>query len=181
MNEEQEKLLRMLDRATASEPGGDEPMDPQTADLQQAWRALGRLLESSQPADPPMVRFPAAPALRRRRLARPVVLAAIAAAIAIAVTLVLLSGNRQPAGELAKTPQPAPAGIAKATPVKPAMGKSNGSTGELAWDDRLDEQIAQVGRRVKGAQGEWSLYGSDYAAVRSGLRAIEQEIEGNKL
>ena len=181
MNEEEEKLLRTLQRATAPEAAGHQPMDPQTAELHETWRALGRLLENSQPAEPPAVQLPASPVRRRRPLAWAAMLAALAAAIVVAAALILFAGHRQQAGELAKTTQPAPASIAQSTPAKPSAARPNAPAADLAWDDRLDEQISRVGRRVKGVEGDWSLFGSDYAAVHSGLRAIEQEIDDNKL
>jgi hypothetical protein len=181
MNDEHENLLSMLQGATAPETADHQPLDPQTAELRETWLALGRLLENSQPAEPPAIEVPVAPAPRRRQLAGAAMLGVLAAAILVAAALAVFFGQRRQAGELAKTIQPAPVGTVQNTGAKPAAAKPNTPTADLAWDDRLDEQISRVGRLVKGVEGDWSLYGRDYAAVRAGLQEIEQEIDGNKL
>ena len=181
MNDEQRKLLDMLQRATAPESAGQQPMDPQAAELHETWLALGRLLENSQPAEPAGVQFLATPAPRRQRRVWAATLALVAAALVAAAALVIFFGSRQPAGELAKMKLPAPASIAQGTPSKPAAAKPIAAAADLAWDDRLDDQISRVGRLVKGVEGDWSLYGRDYSAVHAGLQQIEQEIDGNKL
>lgn len=181
-NQDPEDLLEVLNQATAPGETIDPSLDGPTAELRETWLALGRLLEASQPAEAPAVACPQSPRARRWQPAVAVLLA-VAAAIVVAVSLARSTVETKRPVEVAKSPAaPTAAPIqAPSTFATTRPAASPASAVSLAWDDALDEHISQVGRRLRGIEGDWSFYGQDYAHVQEAVEQFAQEMQGDPL
>ena len=209
MSDEPRDLQRRLEQATAADFPADTPLEPETAALREAWLAFAALLEATGPApleklrseqeitvrfgkgtvpfslrenrdSPPVI--PGAVRTRRRLAA----VAALAASVAVAVTLIW-NGMRQPAGPppLADGPaspdieQPAP--DAKQPRQALAANDVDQDADQFDWDDSLDEQIVQVGREIVRVQQDWYHLDDAFEPIQHGLQQMAEDIEDNML
>jgi hypothetical protein len=205
MNDQQQKLREMLERATAR--GDDMPadLDAETLSLRESWLALGKLLEDAQLAagqSSETWQVTLRPTPRRWPLA---VAAAIAASLLLAAGLTLayrlLDGSNavQPsAPTLAQDDQPAtnstkglPGTVAQASPSEfrtltpePRTLTSEPRTlnsSVLAWDDSLDNELTAVAQAAALVREDWYARAGGVSAIERGLDQIKKDIEDGTL
>ena len=168
-----------LERATAAGDAPEAELAPEAQSLRKAWLAFGQLLES--------VASPEAPRLERRmpasRSRRWALVAGMASAACLLICLGVArmwmyanqSGSVSPSPQVAVSTDGAqPAGVGK-------QASTEAAAGETAWDDSLDEQIAQVGQTMIGLQPTWSDRSGSFDVVQYELQQVQQEIEEEKL
>lgn len=148
MTDDLRELERRLEEATASRDSAADNLDADTAALRAGWRALGELLETTQPeAEVSMPPMPLPPDARRTRWA-PVAAAALAASLLVALTATWYVRGTTPAPKIAaNAPKPSTEPIGQ----KPAVSDDL----EIAWDDSLDEEFAQAGQAIIQSQQDW--------------------------
>ena len=199
MSEDLERLQRLLEQATAAEGTSADDRDPETVSLREAWIGFGRLLEAAQSPVGAAVQLPhqldrlsplplgegqgvrAMP--RRLRVHRWLISAAALVAASLLIAILAVRGPR--ATDRAKSPSPAvpqtaAINAAGATLVHQER-EAVKTAAEPQWDDSLDEQIAQVGRRMVYAQQEAYAGPDAYEPVRYGIEQMQQDLEGNGL
>jgi hypothetical protein len=191
MNQDHDKLLEILEQATAprSEPEGR--LDSETASLREGWLALGQLLEGAEPsAELPMPLPTLRPA--RKRGWHLAIIAAVAASLLIGmVTAWRFRATNQPAGpsltpeNVAVSDGSANSDVPAAPENRMAAAPTNKTAApvpsEVKWDDKLDDEIVQVAQAVVGVEQQWA-YGADAASfVHYGLEQVEEEMQGGSL
>ena len=206
MSDEPRDLQRRLEQATAADCPADKPLEPDTASLREAWLAFAALLEATGPA--PLeklrseqeitVRFgkgrvpfslrenrdgpPVIPRTRRRLAA----VAALAASIAVAVTLIW-NGMRQPAGPPPLADGPASPDIEQPAPDSKqprqalAANDVDQDADQFDWDDSLDEQLVQVGQEIVRVQQDWYQLDDAFDPIQYGLQQMAEDMEDNVL
>lgn len=181
MNAESQRLLQQLEQATAA---GNVPlpeMDAETAALRQGWLRLTQLLEAAAADEDPKVilaRPPFSPTSPRRKS---LAIAALAASALLLVVAGWMSRN-----ELA--PRGAVEQVAQDQPLVPpreraAHGKSPGpqTADELAWDDTLDERLAQAQLAMEALRLESRGPEMRMELLQNQLRTIENEVQTGSL
>jgi hypothetical protein len=168
-----------LERATAAADLAGAELTPETQALREGWLAFGQLLESTQPLEAPKPERPM-PARRTRRWPLLVVVAT-AVCVLICMDAARIWNYMNPSEGV--SPSPAAVAVTKATqPAADAKQPSEAAVvNELAWDDSLDEQIAQVGQTMIALQPSWSDRSGAFDAVQYDLQQVQKEIEGEKL
>ena len=184
MSDEQDKLQRQLEQATAGENRPDTPLDAETASMREAWLALGQLLEAAQPAvdEPLRLRpMPRRAVHTRWRLAG---MAALAAGLVVAVTLAWkFVGTNRPVG-----PVPSGGELAAASNGKPALVAAQSEQSEnkpaddgLDWNGSLDEQLALAGQEIVRVEQDWYQLDDAVGPILRGIEQMEKDIEDNVL
>ena len=206
MSEDLDKLQRLLEQATAAEGASEDDLNPQTGSLREAWTDFGRLLEAAQPApyysplptnlrsvpgegqvhNSPLplgegqgVRAIPRPARRRRRLLAAAALLAASLLIGVLTTWTLRET------EPSMNPSPAQQQTAATKAGDATLVQQNHTAAPTAngpqWDDSLDEQIAQVGRRMIYAQQDLYAGADACGLVQYKMEQIQRDLEGNEL
>lgn len=192
MNEEMKKLQRQLERATARGVDGESELDPQTARLRDAWTALGRLLEAATADAPSLDRWAQRPPFRPRRWLVPAT-AALAASLLVAA----LAAWMWRAGNMPEKPGTAPPAATFATVKSPARQQTAETVAQRsaqvqnprqpepadapAWDDALDERLAQVGQQVVRFQQDWTSQVAARAVLQYELDQVRADLTENNL
>ena len=190
MSDEQDKLQRQLEHATADDCPADAAMDPQTASLRESWIALGQLLEAAQPDPGSPLQLRQAP--RRtagvwKKLAGATVLAAsMTIGFVLARTLVLSippDAPLPPDGQIAmpEVKQDVPAQEAEQRAAHARQPAAVVAKDTLEWDDSLDRQIVLAGQEVVRIQQDWYRLDDAVGPVLRGLEQMEQDLEENVL
>ncbi len=189
---ETQELQRSLEWATASTAAPESGMDPQTAALREAWTARGRLLETAEtPMDPLLIRRPDPRLAARRWLPVGAGLAAALVAIVCATVWIALAARRAdtspPESQVVVQPSrlqsgagetPAPQDVAN---LKSGPSGSTSASPEAAWDDTVDDEIAQVGKNLIGVQQDWHACAGALDLVWCQLERIQAEVETGQL
>jgi hypothetical protein len=173
MNDEIERLCEQLERATAAGCEPDAATDAEAAALRETWLALGRMLDAAAPADDAMPEMQ----LPRRRTpscwwwAAPIA-AAVCLLVAAAVAWL----------PTATTPSQTPVEVAARTGPEPSpAAQSLRHENGLAWDDSLDEEIAQAGQKILSiAQEPYRLRASE-SPLAERLKAMDRDLTESTL
>ena len=198
MNDEQQRLRKMLERATA--PGHEMPadLDAETSSLREGWLALGKLLDDAQLAAGQSSRpwqVTLRPAPRRWPLAVAVVIAAsllLAAGLTLAYRLRDGSDAVQPSApslaqddhSAAKPHVDAPGAVAQTPtpdPRSPITDHRSPITDQLAWDDSLDDELTVVAQAAALVRDDWYARAGGVSAIERGLDQIKKDIEDGTL
>jgi hypothetical protein len=176
MNADPREEQEALEQATAAADAPPTELAPETQSLREAWLAFGQLLESVPLPEMPKVKRRIAP--RRWPL-----LVAVASAVCVLICLDVAriwNNAKQPSDV-----SPLPAVVASNSTAQPVtvdkQPPESAAAAELAWDDSLDQQIAQVGQQIAAVQPAWSDRLGAFDAVQYELQQVEQEIEKDKL
>ncbi|MBN2473048.1 MAG: hypothetical protein JXB62_00470 [Pirellulales bacterium] len=176
---DQSRLQRRLEQATAEALPADAPLDAETASLREGWLALGQLLKAVEPAlEKPLVLSPATREARPGRLAIRWA-AALAASLLIVASLAFGLLRPKQGGAIAEKPAEPAAGAVQTTAPSPTPMAPE--KGQLAWDDPLDEELALAGQHVIRLQQDWCALEDPFDPVYDGLEEVGQDIEGNTL
>lgn len=193
MSDKSPELMRKMEQATARAGAPQSELDAETAQLRDAWTALGRLLETAAPLQgPPFGRWSRRPPSRRRYwlLTVAVALAASLLVGAVATWMWRAAGS---SGRSGTTPQTAQSDVKVALPQKvvktpvrrpiqaPSQQQAAPSESEPKWDDSLDEQLAQVGRQVISVQQDWTSHAVARAVIQYELEQVQEDLGGNNL
>lgn len=179
MNDEMNKMQRLLEEVTAAGNAPSEAPDPEIASLREAWLAFGQLLEGVEPAsdisalpqagqgqgerDRPMPR----PAQTWRWLLPTTGLLAASLLVAVAMAWMLRDGGLQEAA--------APA------PVQTASNTARSQSGSVEWDDSFDEQVAQLGQQVIAVRENQHFRVDDFALMEYRIEQFRQEVQMDSL
>ena len=156
-NEWSETLADKLHRATSRNLPADAELDAQTAALRDGWLALSQLLEAADAEQPePVVTLPAAAiAVRPGKLWLAIfALAASLLLVAAGAWLVATRWNTVGGGgsQVATSPQPKDEVSPGVAPVPSNAVANDAINGELAWDDALDDRIADASEAARRVQ-----------------------------
>jgi hypothetical protein len=176
-----EHLAEELERITAREAAGETPPHARLEDeasLRESWLAFGRLLEAANDDFDEAVLAaklrPAAPAnnhhsRRLKPLARWIGIAAIAASLlGAAIVWRVAIGNRERlVGESASP--------AQRTPGDSLLPETT-LDDQYAWDDSLDERIAEANEQLIYTAAEWRGYDAPYTAVDQRLQDLTESL-----
>jgi hypothetical protein len=166
MNDELNKMQRLLEEVTAAGNAPSETPDPEIASLREAWLAFGQLLEAAQgqeERDWPMPR----PAQTWRWLLPTTGLLAASLLVAVAMAWMLRDGGRQDAA--------APA------PLQTASNTARSHSGSVEWDDSFDEQVAQLGQQVIAVRENQHFRVDDFALMEYRIEQFRQEVQMDSL
>ncbi len=176
MDDAQQRLLRQLDQATSREPDADDqPLDAETARLREGWLALSRLLAAEEAEVDDQTIAARIHRAERRRMARRVV----AGALAVAVSLLVVASatwflsNRGPP-DTRSLPQQLAA--PKQQPSRSAATDEPTDDIEIAWDDSLDDQFAQLSRKIAGYDNQSYLDDLSFEVLDAQLQRIGQDM-----
>jgi hypothetical protein len=178
------KMQRLLEEATAAGDAPADKLDPETAPLREAWLAFGEMIEAAQP---PSVNYPLpleeGPGVRtvhshsRRRLLAAGLAASLLAGL---VTVWMLYGpNRQE--------NPAPTTETMAATDRPVASsvhenaKSEATADEPQWDDKLDEQFAQVGWQMTCVRQNQTFRTDAFGLVQYRVEQFSKAIQADSL
>ena len=184
MSEEQDKLRRRLERATAAGFTAAELPDAETASLREGWIALGQLLETAYPPTEQRLELPSLPQWKAPAWWKPAAVAALAASLLVAATLAwsLIStdgpGNSSQIVEQEKKKAIPP--VKKESPDEPDAAPVPDPDG-LKWDDSFDEQLAMAAEDVIRIQEDWYALDDAFAPVQAGLEQAAEDIESDSL
>ena len=194
MSDELEKLRRQMEQATAPEVPPDAGLDAETESLRRTWLALGQLLEASQPAaDRPLELRPMPRRtghLGRKLAAAATLAASLALGVVVAWALIeraQTDGPASPARKVASPESPQEAELPTDTGPSPVQEQplpqtvDRDETIRLAWDDSLDDRIAEMGQEVARAQQDWDGLDDTLGTVWQGLEEIEEDIQNDTL
>ena len=175
MKDESEELQRRLEQATSRGSVPGQELDTETAQLRDAWNALGRLLESaSEPQMPAFESWTMPPPARTQRRLLPWAVTLAASLLACAVGL----WTWQNAGQPAVAPQSLATVDVQGGPQAPAPS-GNSAVDELKWDDSLDEQLVEAQQRVIRVRQDWDSQLVAMAVVGYEWEQVRQDVEGN--
>ncbi len=188
MSDHPEKLRRQMEQATAPELSPDASLDAQTQSLRRTWLAFGQLLEEGQPeADRPLELGPM-PRRARHTGWKLAAAAALAASLVVGVVLAWAliartwtGGPASPAREVAlpDSPQDTEPSTVPEQPAPQTVDRDE--TVQLAWDDSLDDRIAQVGQEVARSQQGWYGLDDTSGTVWQGFEEIEEDMQDDTL
>lgn len=168
MNDELKKLQHDLELATAADCPPDVPLDPQTASLREGWLLLDQLLQAAYP--PPQRPLKIRPVAHGSTPAGGgvAVVAVLAAALLVGVTLAWsLTGS----GRAHRLASPHPGR------TDPGQTEHELAVADPTWDDPLDRQLAEVGRQIVYLQQDRYYLDDGLAEMAYGLEEIEQAME----
>ena len=196
MNDEQDRLHAMLNRATAR--GDDVPadLDPETAGLREGWLALGKLLNDAEAVIGALPEAWQISPPRAPRRWKAIIAVALAASLLIAVGAtiglrLLNSSGGQPAkeqqlahdkagtdGARPGVPQPA-----VPQPKSPALsGNQIAKAGDaLDWSDSFDDELTSVAQAAVSVRYDSDLNLAGLSTVKRGFDQLESEINSGKL
>jgi hypothetical protein len=180
MNEELSKLEQRLELATGRDLPPESPLDPETASLREAWLALSQLLEAAEEASPKPVKLRPMPPPRHHgwRLAAT---AAMAVSLLVAVTLAWQLLPSRPTGRPTAERNEPSARLGKGGVAK-AQGLHTEPVASLpAWEDSLDESIAQAQQAVVRLEQDWRAGGDGTDPVYDRLEQLRKEIGENPI
>lgn len=191
MNQDQDKLLEILEQATAPRSESVGRVADETASLREGWLAFGQLLAAAEPKTGRPLELPSAPPAQRRGWHLAVV-AAVAASLVIGVAMAWrLRGTDRPVGPSSVPDNVAVNdGSAKSVvlPVPenrvvavPSDKTTAPAARDLKWDDKLDDEIAQAGQEVIRMEQQWAYRGDTASFVQYGLEQVEEDVKKNEL
>jgi hypothetical protein len=176
MNADSLQEQQILEQATAAVDASEAELASEAQSLREGWLVFGQLLESVASPAPPRPERPTT----AHRTGRRVVLAVVASAACVLICL----GIARRWNDATSAGDASPVAVAE-NAAQPAVVAQQPSTAtaanETAWDDSLDEQIAQVGQNMIALHPTWSDRSSAFDAVQYELQQVEQEIDGEKL
>ena len=188
MNDPLKKLEQQLERATARGRCDDGELDPETAQLREAWTALDRLLTAVEPdSQSALGRWSRPPTSRpRRRFLLPAVALAASLVVGAAATW-MWWGAGLPGGDAPQTarsdagraaPEPTVVTKAPANAVAPAASAHDPNP---KWDDPLDEQLARLGQEVIRVEQDWGSQAVAHAVNQYQWDQARQDLSGSSL
>ena len=170
-----EKELKALEQATAADVPA-EPLAAETQSLREAWLAFGQLLKSAEPPAEPAIDRPP----RRRSRRWPLVAAATAASLLLCLSAVEMRKYVDQPGKVGLPPAVASANAVRPAPVV-KQSPTASTTGELAWDDSLDDEIAKVGQQMANIEPNFSYASGAFDTLQYDLQQFQKEMEEDKL
>jgi len=180
MHDELSQLERRLEQATSRGPVPEPPLDPEAASLREGWRVLAGLLAAADAVAPGPTPLPATPPCAKRRLWVALAVAALAASLLVgAVVAWKVVGDKTPDRNIAKVLPPAKTQKQKTQPAATAKQQNPTPAAPVAvpaWDDSLDESIAQARQELIRVQQDWHAIGGASLPVSTRLEEIEQEL-----
>ena len=193
MNEDTKKLEEQLEKATAEGDRMDGSLDAETVALREGWLALGRLIETAQPARDasPALQYPAetVPARCRKPVGLKTLagLATLAAALLVAAIATLSFVEDRPDAVTARPEiaQDERGGKQSTLPVlaQDAPKQKNGTDADdvLAWDSSLDTEIATAGQEMLRIQADWYASDDTASSIYYRMEQMRQELNNNTL
>lgn len=175
MNPTQEHLLQQLEQATATGATSNAPVDDETRDLRQSWFYLTQLLKETDAQEDEVELVPRAALPPRRHAWTTVAARALAASLLVAVSAPWLAVRapvpREPQHAFpSESPRPT-----LAVAGEPSLDD------ELAWSDRLDEQLDAAGQTLIAIQSAWRSGDPLFRLLQDRLDRIEQEMQTGAL
>jgi hypothetical protein len=179
----EQELEWITSRASADEPSSHALHEDDTA-LRESWLAFGKLLETAsdnfdEAELVAKVRSTAAvgipPSQRSKQLARWIGMGAIATSLlAAAITWRLGGGDRERLTRDSAAP-------AEQTEFESSPLREEISNEQYAWDDSLDERIAEAGYQLMSVQSDWRGYDAPYAAIDQRMQDLTEALEDEPL
>jgi hypothetical protein len=174
MNEDIEKLQRMLEQATAAEEASEDGLDPETASLREAWIGFGRLLDAAEASA--VVSPLALASLKGTVPVRPCCrLLPTAALLAASLLMGIVTAW------MFQTPQRLVAPSGSPEQMATVDTGSLTPTEEPQWDDAFDEQMAQIDQQIVYVQQDADLLANASGSVQYQLEQMQQELESGGL
>jgi hypothetical protein len=173
-----DKLQAMLEQATGPDDASANTSDPQAERLRETWLAFGQLLEAAQPAtDVSLLPLGEEQGMRAEpRLVRPHLwcvtgAAALAASLLIGLATVwMLNGaNRQ--SHIG----------ADAQQTASNQPQSNTPAASTAWDDPLDQQIAELSQQLDNAKAGQLTMTDEFSEIQDRMKQFNQEVTADSL
>jgi hypothetical protein len=176
MKNESEELQRHLEQATSRGPIPGPELDSETAQLRDAWNALGRLLEAASDSQRPSFEsWTMPPPARTNRRALSWAIAMAASLLVCAVALWAWYGGQPAVAPQSLAEVDAQGGVQAPSPSRDV------SADELKWDDSLDEQLVEAQQRVIRVRQDWGSQLVAMAVVDYQWEQVRQDVEGNPL
>jgi hypothetical protein len=195
MKHDKNNLQRMLEKATDAGDVSPDELDPESASLRDAWLAFGQMLETAQPGskspivpeelpiyaplplgEKPSVRA-TLPHTTWQWHMRAASLLALTLLIAIVTTWKMQDPHRQtdPDGSRPRTAST----DHKTAPLKQPNGQTLAKADEPQWDDKLDEQFAQVSWQMACIQQNQTLRTDAFGIIEYKLGQLSKAIQSD--
>jgi len=175
MDDQQKRLLRQLEQATARETTDDEQLDAEVARLREGWLALARSLEAGETEVDERAIVAPIERIERKRMVRRIAatVMTLAASLLIVVSAIWFLSDRgspkmQALPQQVASPMQQPS---QAVATDEAMDDI-----EFAWDDSLDDQFAQVSRNIADFNSQSYLDDMSFNVLNDQLQRIGQDI-----
>lgn len=185
-NEWSETLADKLHRATARNLPADAELDAQTSALRDGWLALSQLLEAADAEQPePLVTLPS-PAVAAPHGKLWLVIAALAASLLLVAAGAWLvasqwSDNRGGGSSVAKSLPTKHPGAPNVAPAPADVAAQDTHNSELAWDDALDDRIADASEAARQVQTVSHSADRNLYFVSSRLEEISRDLATDSL
>lgn len=181
MKDEHERLHTQLERATSRNAVPESELDGETAQLRDAWNALGRLLEATSAMQEPSFDqwIPPPSSSPRRRRFMPVAVALAASLLVCAGAVWMWQADRAGQPNVA-SPQTVVASVSNTTQGVASFSEA-GAASELKWDDSFDEQLVQAQQQMIRVRQDWGSQLVAMAVVGYQWEQVRQDVEGNAL
>jgi hypothetical protein len=168
---EQHELERITSRKTAGEPP---PLPLNDDALRESWLALGRLLDASgDDFDEAALVANVRRATSKQTARRPTNLLRWAAGLAIAASLLAAALVWRLSGEEGEKPI---AHDAAPAPSRDLTLSEAMSHERYAWNDSLDERLADAGEQLIYAAADWRGYEAPYAALDQRMQDLSESL-----
>lgn len=178
MNEHTEDLLKKLEDATSHEPLAH-AADDETATLRESWTVLSRLLESADAELEEVVPElkPKSPSTNWVGFAAAIVAALVVAFVSWSVVKQAI-WSPDSSEEISATNNRAVGDSEVA-----ATNTSNDSESQslFAWEDSLDEDLAQASIAIRSARTDWNSGQAGYSSLSKRFAQFEEELDAGSL
>lgn len=183
MSDDLSELQRRLEQITAGRDAAGAELDPESAELRAAWLAFGELLEADQSGVGSAARPLRLPPTGRRRGWPLAAVAAMAASVLVAVTVLWHTRTVTPGP--AASGSPAAVAVKNATPPVPLQtaparsAQPSSFVAGLSLDDPLDQQIASVGRTIVEIRQDQFVSAAGPSSLQYQLESVRTGIEAS--
>jgi hypothetical protein len=183
MNNDINNLQHLLEQATAAGEESADNLDPETAQLREAWLAFGQMLDAATPPAALSTDHWKTPPPAQLRYWRLPAVGLLAASLLIAVAAISMLRDTKPAVSTGPatvtTAANNPRAVSPKTHTQAKQTKS--ASDEPQWDDSFDDQVAQVSWDMTCARQNQLFRTDSFGIIEYQLEQASQAIQADSL